>query len=230
MKKFLRLLSLTILFIPLFETLAFAKTLNTNEFTVVPLPYAYDALEPYIDKETMTIHHDKHYKTYVDNLNKAISKYPELQSKSLSELLLNIDSLPEDIQVSVRNNGGGTFNHEFFWNIMTPNSTKKPSKTLAEAINRDFGSFDNFKEEFKKASLSRFGSGWCWLLSDENGKLTIESTANQDTPLPLNLKPIITLDVWEHAYYLKYQNKRDEYIDNFWNVVNWELAEDLYNK
>lgn len=230
MKKFLRLLSLTILFIPLFETLAFAKTLNTNEFTVVPLPYAYDALEPYIDKETMTIHHDKHYKTYVDNLNKAISKYPELQSKSLSELLLNIDSLPEDIQVSVRNNGGGTFNHEFFWNIMTPNSTKKPSKTLAEAINRDFGSFDNFKEEFKKASLSRFGSGWCWLLSDENGKLTIESTANQDTPLPLNLKPIIALDVWEHAYYLKYQNKRDEYIDNFWNVVNWELAEDLYNK
>ena len=230
MKKFLRLLSLTILFIPLFETLAFAKTLNTNEFTVVPLPYAYDALEPYIDKETMTIHHDKHYKTYVDNLNKAISKDPELQSKSLSELLLNIDSLPEDIQVSVRNNGGGTFNHEFFWNIMTPNSTKKPSKTLAEAINRDFGSFDNFKEEFKKASLSRFGSGWCWLLSDENGKLTIESTANQDTPLPLNLKPIIALDVWEHAYYLKYQNKRDEYIDNFWNVVNWELAEDLYNK
>lgn len=230
MKKFLRLLSLTLLFIPLLETLAFAKTLNTNEFTVVPLPYSYDALEPYIDKETMTIHHDKHYKTYVDNLNKAISKYPELQGKSLSELLLNIDSLPEDIQVSVKNNGGGTFNHEFFWNIMTPNSTKKPSKTLAEAIDRDFGSFDNFKEEFKKASLARLGSGWCWLLSDENGKLTIQSTANQDTPLPLNLKPIISLDVWEHAYYLKYQNKRDEYIDNFWNVVNWDLAQELYEK
>ena len=230
MKKFLRLLSLTILFVPLLNTITFAENLTSSEFTLVPLPYAYDALEPYIDKETMTIHHDKHYKTYVDNLNKALSKYPEIQSETLEKLLLNINLLPKDIQETVKNNGGGVYNHEFFWNIITPNSSKKPSKTIAEAIDRDFGSFDNFKEEFKKASLARFGSGWCWLLSDENGKLTIQSTANQDTPLPLNLKPIIALDVWEHAYYLKYQNKRDEYVDNFWNVVNWDLAEDLYNK
>jgi Fe-Mn family superoxide dismutase len=195
LKKFLKLLLLTILFVPLLQTLTFATSLNANEFTVKPLPYTYDALEPYIDKETMTIHHDKHYKTYGDNLNKSLSKYPEIQNETLEKLLLNIDLLPKEIQESVKNNGGGAYNHEFFWNIMTPNSTKKPSKTLAHAIDRDFGSFDNFKNEFKKASLARFGSGWCWLLSDENGKLTIQSTANQDTPLLLNLKPIIALDV-----------------------------------
>lgn len=194
------------------------------------LKYGYDALEPYIDRETMELHHGKHYKGYIDNFKKAISTYPELQNKSLEELLLNLESLPKDIQQSVRNNGGGTYNHEFFWDILTPNSPKKPSGNLAKAIDRDFGGFDNFKEEFKKASLARFGSGWCWLLSDKDGKLSIESTPNQDTPVPLHLKPIIGIDLWEHAYYLTYRNRRNEYVDNFWNIVNWSLAEELYTK
>ncbi|MEG0642088.1 MAG: superoxide dismutase [Clostridium sp.] len=201
-----------------------------TKFTLPPLPYAYDALEPYIDKETMIIHHDKHHQAYVDNLNKALDKYPYLYSRSLEDLLSNVNSLPSDIKTQVINNGGGNYNHTLFWNIMTDSSSKKPSGTLLNAINRDFGSFESFKTKFNEVALSRFGSGWAYLVSDSAGKLSIISTANQDTPIPLNLKPIILLDVWEHAYYLKYQNRRIEYINNWWNVVNWDMAQTNYTK
>lgn len=197
------------------------------KFKVEPLPYAYDALEPYIDKETMTLHHDKHYNTYVDKLNAAILKHPELCFSSLEDLLANLDSIPTDIAQAVRNNGGGAYNHEFFFSIMTDNITN-PSNELLISIERDFGSYDNFKEAFKKSATEVFGSGWTWLVADNNGKLSILNTANQDSPITLGLKPIIGIDVWEHAYYLNYQNRRAEYIDNWFNVVNWDKALEKY--
>lgn len=201
---------------------------ETYPFKLKPLPYDYDALEPYIDRETMHFHHDKHHQTYVDNLNKTLENYPELHKKTLVELLQNLEVLPEEIQTAVRNNGGGVLNHNLFFDGMTPASTKAPEGKLAEAINQAFGSFENFKETFKKAALGRFGSGWVWLVSDENGNLKIISTPNQDVPMNLKVNPILEIDVWEHAYYLKYQNRRAEYIDNWFNVIDWKKAEEIY--
>ncbi|CAJ1003998.1 MULTISPECIES: superoxide dismutase [Bacillales] len=185
------------------------------------LPYAHNALEPHIDAQTMEIHHGRHHATYVNNLNAALEGHPDLQSKSVEELISNLDALPESIRTAVRNNGGGHANHTLFWQIMSPNGGGTPSGALADAINAAFGSFDNFKAEFTKAATTRFGSGWAWLVVD-GGKLAITSTPNQDSPIMEGKTPILGLDVWEHAYYLKYQNKRPDYINAFWNVVNWD--------
>ncbi|EME8202414.1 superoxide dismutase [Enterococcus faecium] len=190
-------------------------------YTLPDLPYAYDALEPYIDEETMHLHHDKHHNTYVTNLNAAIEKYPELGEKTIEELLSDMDAIPTDIKTAVRNNGGGHANHSFFWEIMAPNAGGEPTGEIKEAINEAFSDFSSFKEEFKKAAVGRFGSGWAWLVM-ENGKLAITSTANQDSPLMEGKTPILGLDVWEHAYYLKYKNVRPDYIAAFWNVINWD--------
>ncbi|HFD1594089.1 MULTISPECIES: superoxide dismutase [Enterococcus] len=190
-------------------------------YTLPDLPYAYDALEPYIDEETMHLHHDKHHNTYVTNLNAAIEKYPELGEKTIEELLSDMDAIPTDIKTAVRNNGGGHANHSFFWEIMAPNAGGEPTGEIKEAINEAFGDLSSFKEEFKKAAAGRFGSGWAWLVM-ENGKLAITSTANQDSPLMEGKTPILGLDVWEHAYYLKYKNVRPDYIAAFWNVINWD--------
>ncbi|UFJ41266.1 superoxide dismutase [Brevibacillus humidisoli] len=186
-----------------------------------PLPYAFDALEPHIDAQTMEIHHDRHHATYVNNLNAALEGQADLQSKSIEDLIGNLDAVPESIRTAVRNNGGGHANHTLFWEILSPNGGGAPSGALADAINAAFGSFDNFKAEFAKAATTRFGSGWAWLVVD-NGKLAVTSTPNQDSPLMEGKTPILGLDVWEHAYYLKYQNKRPDYIGAFWNVVNWD--------
>jgi Fe-Mn family superoxide dismutase len=185
------------------------------------LPYAHNALEPHIDAQTMEIHHGRHHATYVNNLNAALESYPDLQQKSIEELIGNLDAVPEAIRTAVRNNGGGHANHTLFWEILSPNGGGAPSGALADAINAAFGSFDNFKAEFTKAATTRFGSGWAWLIVD-GGKLAITSTPNQDSPLMEGKTPILGLDVWEHAYYLKYQNKRPDYIAAFWNVVNWD--------
>ncbi|AUB52137.1 superoxide dismutase [Enterococcus mundtii] len=190
-------------------------------YTLPDLPYAFDALEPYIDEETMHLHHDKHHNTYVTNLNAAIEKYPELGGKTIEELVSDMDAIPSDIQTAVRNNGGGHANHSFFWKIMAPNAGGEPTGAIKDAINETFGDFATFKEEFKKAAAGRFGSGWAWLVL-EDGKLAITSTANQDSPLMEGKKPVLGLDVWEHAYYLKYKNVRPDYIEAFWNVVNWD--------
>lgn len=200
-------------------------------FTLPPLPYANDALEPHIDAQTMEIHHDKHHNAYVTNLNAALEKYPELQGKSIEELLANnAAAVPEDIRTAVRNNGGGHANHSFFWQILKKNEGGAPSGALAEAINQKFGSFDAFKAEFKKAAGGRFGSGWAWLVLDNDGTVSITSTPNQDTPLMEGKTPLLGLDVWEHAYYLKYQNRRPDYVDAFWNVVNWDEVGSRYER
>lgn len=185
------------------------------------LPYAYDALEPHIDKETMNIHHTKHHNTYVTNLNNAVAGKADLESKSVEELIANLDALPEDIKTAVRNNGGGHANHSLFWQLLSPNGGGNPTGELAAAIDAKFGSFDAFKEEFTKAATTRFGSGWAWL-SVANGELEVSSTANQDSPIMEGKTPLLGLDVWEHAYYLNYQNRRPDYIGSFWNVVNWD--------
>ena len=191
------------------------------------LPYGYDALEPYIDVETMHIHHEKHHNTYVTNLNAAIEKHPELGLKSIEELIADIDALPEDIRTAVRNNGGGHANHTFFWEIMAPKAGGEPVGELKTAIDEAFGSFTDFKAKFKAAATTRFGSGWAWLVL-KDGKLEIISTPNQDSPLMEGLTPILGLDVWEHAYYLNYRNVRPDYVDAFWNVVNWDKVNELY--
>ena len=188
---------------------------------VPPLPYAYNALEPHIDEQTMRIHHDKHHAAYVNNLNVALEKAPELQQKSCDDLVRGINSVPEEIRTAVRNNGGGHVNHTMFWEIMGPGKGGAPTGRVGEAIGSSFGSFDAFKEQFAKAGVGRFGSGWVWLI-DAGGKLVIESSANQDSPLMEGKKAILGLDVWEHAYYLKYQNRRPDYIGAWWNVVNWD--------
>ena len=185
------------------------------------LPYAYDALEPHIDKETMNIHHTKHHNTYVTNVNAALEGHDDLASKSVEELIADLDSVPESIRTAVRNNGGGHANHSLFWQLLSPNGGGNPSGALAEAINSKFGSFEDFKEKFAAAGKTRFGSGWAWLVLS-NGELEVTSTPNQDSPLMEGKTPLLGLDVWEHAYYLKYQNKRPDYIGAFWNVVNWE--------
>ena len=195
-------------------------------FTLPPLPYAYDALEPYIDAQTMQIHHDKHHQAYVDNLNKAIAGTPN-ENKSLDEIIKNAGS----ISPAVRNNGGGHWNHSFFWEILAPQSAGQPNGELADAINSEFGSFDAFKEKFNAAGASRFGSGWAWLIV-KDGKLEVTSTPNQDNPLmdvaEVKGRPILGVDVWEHAYYLKYQNRRAEYLNNFWNVISWSKVAETY--
>ncbi len=189
-------------------------------FQLAPLPYAFDALEPHIDARTMEIHHDKHHATYVTNLNAALEKYPALQGKSIEALLKEITSVPEEIRTAVRNNGGGHMNHTMFWEIMGPKAGGEPTGALADAINKSFGSFTAFKEQFGKAGLGRFGSGWAWLINN-GGALSIESTPNQDQPIMDGKSAILGIDVWEHAYYLKYQNRRADYIAAWWNVVNW---------
>jgi Fe-Mn family superoxide dismutase len=189
--------------------------------TLPPLPYAFNALEPHIDARTMEIHHGKHHQAYVTNLNAALDKHPELQSKSIEDLLKGINSVPEDIRTAVRNNGGGHANHTMFWEIMGPNAGGAPTGAIADAISGSFGTFDKFKDEFKKAAAGRFGSGWAWVINN-GGKLAIESTPNQDSPLMEGKKIVLGIDVWEHAYYLHYQNRRPDYIDAWWNVVNWQ--------
>jgi len=189
-------------------------------FTLPNLPYAFDALEPHIDAQTMQIHHGKHHQAYVNNLNAAIEKAPELAGKSLDELMRGINTVPESVRTAVRNNGGGHWNHSMFWQLMGPGKGGEPSGKLADAIKSAFGDFAKFKEQFAAAGAGRFGSGWAWLVND-GGKLSITSTPNQDNPLMEGKNAILGLDVWEHAYYLKYQNKRPDYITAWWNVVNW---------
>ena len=185
-----------------------------------PLPYPSDALEPHIDKQTMEIHHGKHHQAYVTNLNAALEKHPDLQSKSIEDLLSNINTVPEDIRTAVRNNGGGHANHSMFWQVMGPNAGGQPTGAIADAITASFGAFDTFKDQVSKAGVGRFGSGWAWVLL-QGGKLTVESSANQDSPLMEGKTIVFGVDVWEHAYYLKYQNRRPDYIAAWWNVVNW---------
>jgi len=190
-------------------------------FELPQLPYAYDALEPYIDKETMTIHHTKHHNTYVTNLNNALEGNEELLAKSVEEVISNLDAVPEASRTAVRNNGGGHANHSLFWQVLAPNAGGEPAGELADAINSKFGSFESFKDEFTKAATTRFGSGWAWLAVN-NGELEVTSTPNQDSPLMEGKTPVLGLDVWEHAYYLNYQNRRPEYINAFFSLVNWD--------
>jgi len=196
-------------------------------FSLPELPYAHDALAPHIDEETMKIHHGKHHNTYITKLNGALEGHSDLAEKSLEELLTNLDALPESVRGPVRNNGGGHFNHTLFWEIMSPNGGGSPTGELADAIDKTFGSFDKFKEEFKNAALTRFGSGWAWLAVN-NGKLEVTSTPNQDTPIMDGKTGILGVDVWEHAYYLNYQNKRPDYVDAFFNVINWDEVAKRY--
>jgi Fe-Mn family superoxide dismutase len=194
-------------------------------FTLPPLPYAHDALEPHIDAKTMEIHHTKHHQAYVNNLNAALEKAPQLEGKSLDELMRGINSVPEAVRTAVRNNGGGHWNHTMFWEIMGPQQGGEPSGRIGDAIKRAFGDFAKFKEQFTAAGVGRFGSGWAWLVDEGNGKLSITSTPNQDNPLMEGKKAILGVDVWEHAYYLKYQNRRPDYLAAWWNTVNWKAVE-----
>lgn len=193
----------------------------TDGFKLPPLTYAYNALEPHIDATTMKFHHDKHHAAYVKNLNAAVAKYPQLKTKTVEELLLSLNTLPKDIQTTVRNNGGGHLNHSMFWQIMGPKAGGAPTGAIAAAINTNFGSFDKFKTQFNEAGTKVFGSGWAWLVRSKDGKLQIISTPNQDNPIVQGLYPIMGNDVWEHAYYLNYQNRRPDYLSAWWNVINW---------
>jgi len=196
-------------------------------FTLPALPYAYDALEPSIDARTMEIHHGKHHQAYVNNLNAALEKAPELQGKSLDDLMRGINSVPESVRTAVRNNGGGHWNHSLFWQVMGPGAGGAPSGALGDAITSAFGDFEKFKEQFAAAAASRFGSGWAWLVNDD-GKLAITSTPNQDNPLMEGKTALMGVDVWEHAYYLKYQNRRPDYVKAWWDVVNWKAVADRF--
>lgn len=198
-------------------------------FELPPLSYAEDALEPHIDARTMSIHHDKHHAAYTNNLNGALEGHDDLAGKSIEELLGNLDAVPESIRTTVRNNGGGYANHNLFWEIMSPNGGGEPSGALASAIDKAFGGFAAFKEQFSKAASTRFGSGWAWLYVDKNGELAVGSTPNQDTPLMERNTPILGLDVWEHAYYLNYQNRRPDYISAWWNTINWDAVAAKYS-
>jgi len=188
------------------------------------LPYEYSGLEPHIDTRTMAVHHDKHHAAYVNNFNKALEEYPDLQEKSLAELLFNLNAVPDDIRTAVRNNGGGHINHSLFWPCMSPKGGGQPGSSFSDAIDETFESFDQFKTRFSQAAMGRFGSGWVWLCMDSSSKLSIISTANQDNPLSLGFAPILGLDVWEHAYYLKYENRRADYVAGWWNVVDWDFV------
>jgi superoxide dismutase, Fe-Mn family len=197
-------------------------------FELPPLPYPPDALEPHIDRQTMEIHHGRHHQTYVNNLNGAIEKHPDLGSKSVEELLGDLNSVPEEIRTVVRNNGGGHANHSLFWQIMGPNGGGEPSGRLADAIKSTFGDFATFKDNLSKAAVGQFGSGWGWLVKDSGGKLSIVARPNQDSPLMEGLTPILGVDVWEHAYYLKYQNKRPDYVAAWWNTINWQAVSERF--
>ncbi len=200
----------------------------SKQFTTPDLPYAYDALEPYIDKETMMIHHDKHHAAYTTKLNAAADKHSELFDQGPEDLLKDLESVPEDIRMAVRNNGGGHVNHSLFWEVMGPDGGGQPQGELMEAIKKGFGSFNKFKEEFEQAATTQFGSGWAWL-SVDGDKLVVEKTPDQDTPLSSGRIPILALDVWEHAYYLKYKNLRPDYVKAFWKVINWQAVSQKYN-
>lgn len=198
------------------------------KFTLDPLPFASDALEPYIDQQTMEIHHGRHHQTYVDKLNEAIEGVEELQDQSLEDLLQNLANLPESIRTAVRNNGGGHYNHRLFWEILTPGGPTQPIGAIDEAIKAKYGSVEAFKEAFSAAAIARFGSGWAWLIANENGEIEIVHTPNQDNPLMEGKQPILGLDVWEHAYYLRYQNRRPDYVEAFFHVINWEVVNQKY--
>lgn len=198
--------------------------------TLPDLPYAYDALEPYISKEIMELHHGKHHAAYIKNLNDALEKYEDLQEKTAEELITDLTAVPEEIRTAVRNNAGGHVNHSMFWQIMAPNAGGEPSGALAEEINKTFDSFEDFKTKFNEAGTKRFGSGWVWLVKNKEGKLEIISTANQDSPISEGHTPILGNDVWEHAYYLQYKNVRPDYLKAWWHVVNWAQAENTFNK
>jgi Fe-Mn family superoxide dismutase len=195
------------------------------KYELPKLPYGYDALEPYIDAQTMELHYTKHHQTYVTKLNEALDKHPEIADRPLADLLGNLDAVPTDIRTAVRNHGGGHVNHSFFWSVMGPGTDRIPGKNVGDAITQAFGDLEKFKAEFAKTAAGVFGSGWAWLVKDKVGKLMVISTPNQDSPLMQGLIPILGLDVWEHAYYLKYQNKRPDYIEAWWNVVNWSAIE-----
>ncbi|MSU60294.1 MAG: superoxide dismutase [Candidatus Staskawiczbacteria bacterium] len=198
--------------------------------TLPELPYAYDALEPYISKEIMTLHHDKHHAGYVKNLNDALEKFPDLQGKTAEELLIDLNAVSEEIRVAVKNNAGGHVNHSMFWEIMAPNAGGEPTGKLAEEIKNTFGSFEDFKNKFNEAGAKRFGSGWVWLVRTKEGEFDVLSTANQDNPMSDGHMPIMGNDVWEHAYYLQYKNVRPDYLNAWWNVVNWQEVEKRFNK
>jgi Fe-Mn family superoxide dismutase len=206
-----------------------AQPANATPFALPPLPYAPDALEPHIDARTMEIHHDRHHKAYVDNLTKAIAEFPDLAKKSIEVLVKDLNSVPEKIRTAVRNNGGGHYNHSLFWQMMKKNGGGEPKGELAKAIESSFGRFAAFKDAFAKAGLGQFGSGWAWLVLQQ-GKLAIQATPNQDNPITQGAQPLLGVDVWEHAYYLKYQNKRADYIAAWWNVVNWDFVAERFAK
>ena len=191
-------------------------------FTLPDLPYDFNALEPYIDARTMEIHHGKHHQAYIDNLNKALEKAPALQGKTIEQIVGDLNSAPEEVRTAIRNHGGGHYNHSLFWKAMSPSGGGRPTGELLDKIDASFGSFEAFKDKFSQAAITRFGSGWGWLSLNGNGGLVVHSTPNQDTPLMEGFKPILGIDVWEHAYYLLYQNRRPEYVSSFWNVINWE--------
>jgi Fe-Mn family superoxide dismutase len=199
-----------------------------SKYILPPLPYNFGALEPYVDALTMEIHHDQHHQTYVDNLNAAIEKYPELAKIPLDKLLIDLEFVPAEIRTTIRNHGGGTYNHNFFWQIMSPKGGGAPNGPLIDLIKQRFGNFETFQTQFNNTAKSVFGSGWAWLVVDAQGELQIMSTINQDTPIMFNARPVLGLDVWEHAYYLKYQNRRPDYISAWWHIVNWEQATENY--
>lgn len=209
---------------------ALSQDAPTGPYTLPELPYAYDALEPHIDTETMKIHHDRHHRAYVDNANRLLQGHDKLSALSAEELVGALEEVPESIRQGLRNNAGGHVNHSLFWIILSPEGGGAPTGKLAEDINKTFGSFDKFREAFSKEASTRFGSGWAWLVVNPDGTLAITSTANQDSPLMTGQIPVLGLDVWEHAYYLKYQNKRGGYIDSWWNVVNWPKVSELYTQ
>jgi Fe-Mn family superoxide dismutase len=206
-----------------------AQPATATRFALPPLPYAPDALEPYIDAQTMEIHHGRHHKAYVDNLTKAIAGFPDLGKKSIEDLVKGLNSVPEKIRTAVRNNGGGHYNHALFWQMMKKGGGGEPKGEIAKAVETSFGGFSAFKDAFAKAGLGQFGSGWAWLVVQQ-GKLAIQATANQDNPITQGAQPLLGVDVWEHAYYLKYQNKRADYIAAWWNVVNWDYVAERYAK
>jgi Fe-Mn family superoxide dismutase len=199
-----------------------------NKHTLPELGYAYNALEPFIDAKTMEIHYSKHHQTYTDKFNAALDTHPDLFDVKAEELLKDLNSVPDDIRTAVKNHGGGYVNHSFFWTILKLNNGQLPGGKLAEAIKRDFGSFDEFKTKFTEAALNQFGSGWAWLVADNNGQLSVINLPNQDTPLSQGLKPLLNIDVWEHAYYLNYQNRRADYIEAFWQIINWDQVQTYY--
>jgi Fe-Mn family superoxide dismutase len=205
-------------------SIAFPSAPASAPFQLPALPYAYEALAPYIDAQTMQLHHDKHHQAYINNLNAAIQKHPELAGQPAETLIRNLDQVPEDIRTVVRNNAGGHLNHTLFWESMAPNQTGVPTGAIATALDRTFGSFDNFKQQFNEAAMKRFGSGWVWLVRDRDGHLQITTTANQDSPLLEGNMPLLGNDVWEHAYYLLYQNRRADYLNAWWHVVNWNMV------